>query len=73
VTDSMAVAAFVSAVEVGFCSARIRVTNSRSPPSNMFKNSPPEARRAALDQLLMSTIYFARNPCRGCRETSEDV
>lgn len=59
-TDSVAVAAFVFAVDVRFCNAGICVTNSGCPPSNMFKNTPPEARRAALDQLLMSTIYFAR-------------
>jgi NAD(P)-dependent dehydrogenase (short-subunit alcohol dehydrogenase family) len=60
VTDSVAVAAFVAAAEVCFCIAGIRVTNSGGPPSNMSKNTPPEARRSVLDQLLMSTVYFAR-------------
>jgi len=69
----MAVAAFVPAVEVRFRRAGIFVTNSGCPPSNMLKNVPPEARRAALDQLLMSTIVLPAKLCRGCRETSEDV
>jgi len=60
VTDSTAVAAFVAVVEARFGRTDICVTNSGGPPSNLFKNTPPEAWRAALDQLLMSTIYFAR-------------
>jgi 3-oxoacyl-[acyl-carrier protein] reductase len=60
VTDSQAVAAFVQAAEARFGRVDICVTNSGGPPSNLFKNTPPEAWRAALDQLLMSTIYFAR-------------
>src|SRR5713226_9666961 len=60
VTDSAAVAAFVTAVEAHFGRIDICVTNSGGPPSNLFKNTPPEACRAALDQLLMSTIYFAK-------------
>src|SRR3977135_2516057 len=60
VTDSAAVAAFVAAVETRFGRIDICVTNSGGPPSNVFKHTPPEAWRAALDQLLMSTIYFAK-------------
>jgi 3-oxoacyl-[acyl-carrier protein] reductase len=60
VTDWAAVTAFVAAVEARFDRVDICVTNSGGPPSNDFKNTPPEAWRAALDQLLMSTIYFAR-------------
>src|SRR5947209_3744304 len=60
VTDSQAVAAFVQAAEARFGRVDICVTNSGGPPSNLFKNTPLEAWRAALDQLLMSTIYFAR-------------
>ena len=60
VTDSKAVTDFVAAVETHFGRIDICVTNSGGPPSNLFKNTPPEAWRAALDQLLMSTIYFAR-------------
>jgi len=60
VTDSATVAEFVAAVEARFGRIDICVTNSGGPPSNLFKNTPPEAWRAALDQLLMSTIYFAK-------------
>ncbi len=60
VTDSSAVGAFVSAVEVRFGRIDICVTNSGGPPSNSFKNTKPEDWRSAVDQLLMSTILFAR-------------
>jgi 3-oxoacyl-[acyl-carrier protein] reductase len=38
----------------------ICVTNSGGPPSNVFKYTKPEDWRTALDQLLMSTVYFAK-------------
>src|SRR5258708_6438230 len=60
ITDSREVTDFVSAVETRFGRLDICVTNSGGPPSNLFKNTPQEAWRAALDQLLMSTIYFAK-------------
>jgi 3-oxoacyl-[acyl-carrier protein] reductase len=60
VADSAAVAAFVAAAEARFGRIDICVTNSGGPPSNLFSNTPPEAWRAALDQLLMSTVCFAR-------------
>ena len=60
VADSAAVAAFVAAVETRFGRIDICVTNSGGPPSNLFRNTPPEAWRAALDQLLMSTVCFAK-------------
>src|SRR5258707_9480410 len=60
VTDSKAVTDFVAAVETHFGRLDICVTNSGGPPSNLFKNTPQEAWHAALDQLLMSTIYFAK-------------
>jgi 3-oxoacyl-[acyl-carrier protein] reductase len=60
VTDSKAVTDFVAAVETRFGRLDICVTNSGGPPSNLFKNTPPEAWRSAIDQLLMSTIYFAK-------------
>jgi 3-oxoacyl-[acyl-carrier protein] reductase len=47
-------------VETRFGRLDICVTNSGGPPSNLFRNTPQEAWRAALDQLLMSTIYFAK-------------
>ena len=60
VTDSKAVASFVAAVESRFGRIDICVTNSGGPPSNLFRNTQPEDWRAAIDQLLMSTIFFAR-------------
>jgi 3-oxoacyl-[acyl-carrier protein] reductase len=59
VADSKAVTDFVTTVETRFGRFDICVTNSGGPPSNPFKNTPPEAWRSALDQLLMSTVYFA--------------
>jgi len=60
VTDSKAVSGLVADVETRFGRVDICVTNSGGPPSNLFKNTPPEAWRSAVDQLLMSTIYFAK-------------
>ena len=60
VADSATVAAFVAAVEARFGRIDICVTNSGGPPSNLFKNTQPEDWRAAVDQLLMSTVNFAR-------------
>ena len=47
-------------VEARFGRLDICVTNSGGPPSNSFKGTKAEDWRAALDQLLMSTIYFAK-------------
>src|SRR6267378_1586027 len=66
VADSAAVAAFVAAVETRFGRLDICVTNSGGPPSNLFKNTQPEDWRAAIDQLLMSTV---NNVCPGFTRT----
>jgi 3-oxoacyl-[acyl-carrier protein] reductase len=60
VTDSKAVADLVAAVQTRFGRLDICVTNSGGPPSNSFKGTKSEDWRAAFDQLLMSTVYFAR-------------
>src|SRR5580704_12809476 len=60
VADSAAVAAFVASVEARFGRIDICVTNSGGPPSNSFRNTQPEEWRVAIDQLLMSTVNFAR-------------
>jgi len=60
VTDSEAVAAFVAAVEARFGRINICVTNCGGPPSKSFKSTKPEDWRSAFDQLLMSTIFFAK-------------
>src|SRR6202040_1701535 len=60
VTDSPAVAAFVATVEARFGRIDICVTNSGGPPSNSFKSTKPEDWRSAVEQLLMSTVFFAK-------------
>jgi 3-oxoacyl-[acyl-carrier protein] reductase len=55
-----AIAAFVADVEREFGRADICVTNSGGPPSNSFAETRAEDWRAAVDQLLMSTVFFAR-------------
>jgi 3-oxoacyl-[acyl-carrier protein] reductase len=60
VTDSTAVIAFVAAVEARFGRIDICVTNSGGPPSNSFKSTKPEDWRSAVEQLLMSTVFFAK-------------
>jgi len=60
VTDSTAVADFVGAVEARFGRIDICVTNSGGPPSKSFRDTHPDEWRAAVDQLLMSTIFFAK-------------
>jgi 3-oxoacyl-[acyl-carrier protein] reductase len=59
VTDSAAVTAFVAAVEARFGRIDICVTNSGGPPSNAFRDTSAEVWRVAIDQLLMSTVFFA--------------
>jgi 3-oxoacyl-[acyl-carrier protein] reductase len=60
VTDSAAVGTFVAAVEARFGGVDICVTNSGGPPSKSFRDTKPEEWRSAVDQLLMSTVFFAR-------------
>lgn len=55
-----AIAAFVADVEKEFGRVDICVTNSGGPPSNSFADTKPEEWRGAVDQLLMSTVFFAR-------------
>ena len=67
VTDSMAVTVFVAAADARCNRIDICVTNSCGPPSNLSKDTPPEAWRTAVDQLLMSTVYLPRKLCRACK------
>ncbi|HEX3544065.1 MAG TPA: SDR family oxidoreductase [Candidatus Acidoferrum sp.] len=60
VTDAKAVAGFVSAVESRFKRVDICVTNSGGPPSKFFEDTGNEEWQAAIDQLLMSCVSFAR-------------
>jgi 3-oxoacyl-[acyl-carrier protein] reductase len=60
VTDPAAVSQFVAGIEERFGRIDICVTNSGGPPSKMFVDTNPEDWRAAVDLLLMSTVFFAR-------------
>jgi 3-oxoacyl-[acyl-carrier protein] reductase len=60
VTQEHAVAGFVADVDKEFGRLDICVTNSGGPPSNSFADTQPDDWRAAVDQLLMSTVFFAR-------------
>jgi 3-oxoacyl-[acyl-carrier protein] reductase len=60
VTNPDAVSHFVAAVEGHFGRIDICVTNSGGPPSKLFVDTKPEDWRAAVDLLLMSTVFFAK-------------
>jgi 3-oxoacyl-[acyl-carrier protein] reductase len=60
VTDAQAVAKFVAEVETRFGRVDICVTNSGGPPSKLFEETRDEEWQAAIDQLLMSCVAFAR-------------
>jgi len=60
VTRESEVASFVSATEQRFGKIEICVTNSGGPPSKLFADTRPEDWRSAVDLLLLSTVYFAR-------------
>jgi 3-oxoacyl-[acyl-carrier protein] reductase len=59
VTDSAGVGALLAEHEERSDGADICVTNSGGPPSKCFSGTMPEEWRAAVDQFLMSTIFFA--------------
>jgi 3-oxoacyl-[acyl-carrier protein] reductase len=50
---------FVAAVEARFSRIDICVTNSGGPPSKLFADTKPDDWRAAFDQLLLGTVFFA--------------
>jgi len=60
VTDPDAVQRFVEGVVTRFGSADICVTNAGGPPAKGFLATTDSDWRQAVDQNLMSTIYFAR-------------
>ena len=60
VTKESEVASFVSAAEQRFGKIDICVTNSGGPPSKLFADTRPEDWRSAVDLLLLSTVFFAR-------------
>jgi 3-oxoacyl-[acyl-carrier protein] reductase len=60
VTNPAAVFQFVGAVAERFGRLDICVTNSGGPPSKVFADTNPEDWRSAVDLLLMSTVFFAK-------------
>jgi 3-oxoacyl-[acyl-carrier protein] reductase len=60
VKQEEAIAAFVSDVEKEFGRIDVCVTNSGGPPSHSFAETKTEEWRTAVDELLMSTVFFAR-------------
>jgi 3-oxoacyl-[acyl-carrier protein] reductase len=60
VSQESAVASFVSDVEKEFGRIDICVTNSGGPPSHTFAETKSEEWRAAVEMLLMGTVFFAR-------------
>src|SRR5215467_7046062 len=55
-----AIGGFVESVERRFGRVDICVTNSGGPPSKVFRDTTVEDWKSATDQLLMSTVAFAR-------------
>lgn len=60
VSDPAAVSRFVAAVEERFRRVDICITNTGGPPSKLFMATTQEDWRTWTDQLLMSTVYFAK-------------
>jgi 3-oxoacyl-[acyl-carrier protein] reductase len=60
VTDAAGVASFVEAVERHFGRLDICVTNTGGPPAKKFLELSAEDWRAAVDQMLLSAVSFAR-------------
>ncbi len=60
VTNPAAVSQFVAAIESRFGRIDICVTNSGGPPPKVFVETNPEDWRSAVDLLLMSTVFFAK-------------
>jgi 3-oxoacyl-[acyl-carrier protein] reductase len=60
VTNPTEVSAFIAAAAERFGHLDICVTNSGGPPSKLFVDTNPEDWRAAVDLLLMSAVFFAK-------------
>src|SRR5438094_2862085 len=74
VIESGVVTTFVAAGDARFSRIDVCVTNSGGPPSNMSRNTPPEAWRAAVGRLLMCTAFFAQgNFFAHAKRASRDV
>jgi len=60
VSDHAAITQFVTAVAEKFGRIDICITNSGGPPSKSFADTDPQDWFAAVNLLLMSTVYFAK-------------
>jgi 3-oxoacyl-[acyl-carrier protein] reductase len=60
VSDPIAVSRFVAAVEQRFGRVDICITNTGGPPSKLFMATTQDDWRTWTEQLLMSTVYFAK-------------
>lgn len=60
VTDHVSITKFVSAVAEKFGRVDICVTNSGGPPSKSFADTNPQDWHSAINLLLMSAVYFAK-------------
>jgi 3-oxoacyl-[acyl-carrier protein] reductase len=61
VSDPTSVSSFISATQACFGRVDICVTNSGGPPSKLFEATTEQDWRTWIDQLLMSTVYFAKD------------
>ncbi|MGC2527280.1 MAG: SDR family oxidoreductase [Candidatus Acidiferrum sp.] len=61
VTNQAAVSQFVAAVEERFGRLDICITNSGGPPSKLFADTNPADWRSAVELLLMSAVFFAKD------------
>ncbi len=68
VSDATGVARFVAAVEARFGRVDICITNTGGPPSKLFMATTQEDWRTWTDQLLMSTVYFAKEVLPGMQK-----
>jgi 3-oxoacyl-[acyl-carrier protein] reductase len=60
VTNGPSITDFCAAVEARFGRIDICITNSGGPPSKLFADTKPEDWHSAVDLLLMSTVFFAK-------------
>jgi 3-oxoacyl-[acyl-carrier protein] reductase len=59
VADQVSIARFVGEVEARFSRIDICVTNTGGPPTKLFTDTTTEDWRTAIDELLMSAVFFA--------------
>jgi 3-oxoacyl-[acyl-carrier protein] reductase len=60
VSDPAAVSSFIAAIMTRFSRVDICITNTGGPPSKLFAATTDADWRTWIDQLLMSTVYFAK-------------